>query len=351
MVFHVVALPHTEVRKEFVNCAYTMKVLNFCRMMHERGHSVLLYGAGDTTDAPCSEYIPVITTAERLAFFPTKDQPADQIKYDRELPYWKQLNEGAAREIKKRIRDERDFLCIIFGTCQEPVGQLTGMKPVEFGIGYTGICPDSHRVFESQAWRNHVYGLYKTQSGSNLDTVVHNYYDPAEFGLGAPSGYFFFMGRLIENKGHGIALAACEQAGQSLVLAGMGSYKPESPAAMYVGHQNIAQRKQWMAEAEATFVMTKYIGPFEGVHAEAMLSGCPVITSDFGVFPETVKSGFNGFRCNSMSDIQAAMKAVGKLDRTAIRQWAIETFSLSVIGEQYERYFQRLLDGGYGRKG
>ena len=71
MRFHVCALPHTNTTKEYLACAYTAKVINFCRMMKERGHSVFLY-AGETNEAMCDEHITVVSEAERKAHVGTK---------------------------------------------------------------------------------------------------------------------------------------------------------------------------------------------------------------------------------------------------------------------------------------
>ena len=50
MRFHIVALPHTQVRKSFSSCAYSEKTLEFCNMMHSLGHEVYLYGSGPGTE-------------------------------------------------------------------------------------------------------------------------------------------------------------------------------------------------------------------------------------------------------------------------------------------------------------
>jgi hypothetical protein len=64
MIFHVVALPHTHLTKAFSSCAYTAKVIGFCRMMKDRGHTVYLY-AGEQNEAPCDELITCISEADR----------------------------------------------------------------------------------------------------------------------------------------------------------------------------------------------------------------------------------------------------------------------------------------------
>ncbi len=64
MRFHVVNLPHTQTTKEFLPCAYTQKVRNFCRMMMSLGHEVFLYGS-EENDAPCTEFITCIRKDEQ----------------------------------------------------------------------------------------------------------------------------------------------------------------------------------------------------------------------------------------------------------------------------------------------
>ncbi len=67
--FHVVALPHTKTHKDFCACAYTMKVFNFCKMMHDLGHEVYHYGA-EGSDPPCTENVQIISTQEQALFCP-----------------------------------------------------------------------------------------------------------------------------------------------------------------------------------------------------------------------------------------------------------------------------------------
>ena len=83
-----------------------------------------------------------------------------------------------------------------------------------------------------------------------------------------------------------------------------------------------------MKNAIATFVPSQYLEPFGGVHIESLLSGTPVITSDAGVFPETVQQGFNGFRCNTLGEYVEAGRLVNKLNRKDCYDWATKNFSL-----------------------
>jgi glycosyltransferase involved in cell wall biosynthesis len=76
---------------------------------------------------------------------------------------------------------------------------------------------------------------------------------------------------------------------------------------------------------------------------EALACGTPVITTDLGIFTETVKNGFNGYRCNSFAEFIKAAEDVKNLDHRAIATDAFAKYSMDMIRYKYERYFRRLL--------
>lgn len=82
------------------------------------------------------------------------------------------------------------------------------------------------------------------------------------------------------------------------------------------------------------------------------ISGTPqsVITTDWGVFTETVQHGVNGFRCRSFADFLDAALRAPTLDRAAIRRDAIARYCLATVGGLYESYFSRLLAAQSGER-
>ena len=356
--FHVVNLPHTEVTKEFLPCAYTQKTLNFCKMMKSLGHYVVLLAGGEKTDAPCDEFISCISKADQEKYFGATDWHKDMfpIEWDENLPYWKTMNNNAIAEIKKRGQP-KDFVCLIGGSCHAPIVQgLPEYLCMEFGVGYKGIYAP-FRVFESYAWMHHVYGLQKIENGQSYDCVIPNYFDPLDFPDPkdvVPEDYFLYIGRMITRKGAHIAVEATGVAGKKLKMAGQGfievkdgvyksrEFEVSGKHIEYVGTVDAKQRFELMSKAKAVFVLTQYIGPYEGVQVEANLCGTPVITTDWGCFTENVIDGMNGYRTRTMAEILWAMENVDKLDRTKIREFAIKNFSMDRIKYQYQAYFEQL---------
>lgn len=350
MRFHVCALPHTNTTTEYLSCAYTAKVINFCRMMKDRGHTVFLYG-GEQNEAPCDEHIVVAYKAEQKKHIGSKH--FTEASFDHTAPLWQAANSRTILGITGRAQKE-DFICVIGGVAQQPIAEaLPHMLTVEFGIGYGGVF-SKYRVFESYAWMHMVYGAQSEgnphrSDGHWWDEVIPGYLDPEMFPFSADKDdYYLYIGRLVDRKGYNIAVDACKVLGKKLVVCGQG-IPPKGVD--YRGVVGPEERGRLMSRAKAVFVPTLYVEPFANVHVEAMTCGTPVITTDWGVFTETVVNGFNGYRCRMMREFIEAAMTVDKLDPFKIRADAIKHYSLMSVGKRYEEYFQRLLtlweDGWY----
>lgn len=203
---------------------------------------------------------------------------------------------------------KNDVLCNPMGNYYEnickPVSQGSGtcqwlsLAGRIWDRGYDGILLNTHRVFESNAWRHYVYGIYKawTQNkmfvnGDFYDTVIPNFYFPAHYKFRKDKEDFFFMNcRIAARKGIDIAIKTCEATGDHLILAGQPGedVKLDSPNVQYIGYVNEKEKVGAIIKGEGLFSPTLYIGPFEGVTVEALMSGTPVISTDFGCYTETI---------------------------------------------------------------
>lgn len=340
MRFHVVALPHTQVTKEFSGCAYTEKVRRFCIMMHDLGHEVYLY-AGENVDAPVTKLITCISEERRAQA--VGNGHYTQASFDTEALHWRIFNTNVIR-LMQRDLEPQDFICVIGGSAHKPIADAYPKHiSVEFGVGYGGVF-SKYRVFESYAWMHSIYAGWKnptTVDGQFYDTVIPGYLEPDMFPLGKGDGdYYLYIGRLIERKGYRIAQEVCERLGKRLILAGPG---PQDGYGEFVGSIGPEQRAELMGSAIATFAPTLYIEPFGNVVIEAQTCGTPTITTDWGAFTENNEHGVTGFRCRTLQEFINAAENVKTLDRARIREQAIAKYSLDVIGRKYEAYFQRLL--------
>jgi glycosyltransferase involved in cell wall biosynthesis len=75
-----------------------------------------------------------------------------------------------------------------------------------------------------------------------------------------------------------------------------------------------------------------------------MATGTPVISTDLGIFTETIRNGFNGFRCNTLAQFVEATGLVKSLNPEAIALDTYNKYSTDVIKYHYDAYFKRLLD-------
>jgi glycosyltransferase involved in cell wall biosynthesis len=296
---HVVSLPHTQTTKAYSTCAYTQKIRKFCNMMHDLGHEVYLYASEDN-EARVSELVSCISKKQQKTLGFAGPEDYLKIAFDAEEPIWQTFNLSVILELGKRLKPG-DIICVISG---EPVHDIAttfrSNLTVEIGVGYENVLPKGYRVFESYAWMHTMYGKLYTASaadGQFYDAVIPNYFEVEDFPLSLKKDdYFLYLGRLTRRKGWQIAQMVCEQLGKRLVVAGPGEFFGYGE---YVGIVGPKQRAKLLSHAQAVFVPTIYIGPFEGVSIEANLCGTPVITSDWGSFTENVINGFNGYRCRT----------------------------------------------------
>ena len=356
MKLHVLGVPHTITRKDFSTCAFTQKVLKLCAMMHRRGHHVIHYGV-EGSEVECTEHVSLATEAEWSKWHkhPGNEQYVDG-KNEEYLStiYAPRLNV----ELKKRSGPPlTEILCMTWGGTGQR-GGIVGVDQweVETGIGYRHPWAP-YRVFESYAWLHMHLGSEQLWNVPKWYwSVIPNAFDLNDFEFNATPGEdFLFMGRLNVDKGVGLAIHIAKEVGRKITIVGQGDPTPYfagNPHVTYLPPVGPEDRKKLMMGAKALFCPTQYVEPFCGVHMEAMLCGTPVITSDHGIFTETVHHGVTGWRARNFEQFVWAAKNVDRLSRRATYEWATHNFSLERVALMYEEYFQSVLnvrgaDGGF----
>lgn len=332
--------------------------------MKSLGHTVYLYASEDN-EAECDELITIASKEDQIRWFGENDFRKNffNITWDRNESHWTETNAHAIKGIKERLQP-RDFICVIAGNCQQQIADaFPKTMTVEFGIGYSGVF-SKYRVFESYAWMHYIYGNLNDDNGHFYDAVIPNYFEPENFPFSEEKDdYFLFLGRLIKRKGPEIAAEVTKRLGTKLILAGQGVREIkdnkiigdniilEGDHLEHVGHADVLRRGQLLSRAKGVFMGTTYLEPFGGVSIESLLCGTPVISTDFGVFPENIQHGVHGYRFRTIGEAIWAAKNVDKLNSKKIHKYAVNNFGVNRVKYLYQSYFEQLLtlwgDGFY----
>lgn len=285
------------------------------------------------------------------------------IGWDRNVDYWRTFHHRAAVELDARL-EPGDLIGVIGGAVSQEIvdryrDRFTVIEP---GVGYEGICRDTFACFESYAWMHNRYGAHGIGDGRPFDTVIPNAVDPDEWGLAPSDGYALFVGRGIARKGPHVAAQIAEKVGLPLVMAGAGvaeqgdnwvrftdgTVAQSSAGLTHVGAVSGQPRRDLFARAEVFICPTLYIGPWEGVHAEAMMSGVGVAAPDYGVFCETLQPAT---RYRSMSQAVAAVEHARKTRGQQWRDRAIDLCGIDRCSQMYADWVDRLMSLRDGRNG
>jgi glycosyltransferase involved in cell wall biosynthesis len=349
--FHVLGLPHTVTNKEYSACAYTTKARRFCDMMTKRGHTVYHYGHEDSI-VNCTEHITVTTNKDLEIAYGSYDWRKSFFKFDMKDHAYQTFYKNAITEIAKR-KTKTDFLLPFWGWGHKPICDAfhPDIIVVEPGIGYADGQFAKFRIFESYAIRSAIGGKEAVAQCKEdwYHVVIPNYFDPEDFTYSEEKeDYFLFLGRVYPGKGIDIAYQVCDKLGLNLKIAGQGSleehgYK-QTDKIQHIGYANTDRRKELMSKAKGFFLPSMFNEPFGGAAMEAMFSGCPIITTDWGVFAEYNLHSITGYRCRTFEQFCWAAKNIDKINPKFCRDWAMANYSTDRVAEMYLEYFQMVMD-------
>ena len=372
MRFHVLGVCHTVTSLEYLACAFTQKVLKFCEMMFESSeedrkikssmsagefvkhrsiHYVIHYGHERST-VKADEHVTVMTDDILSQTYGNYDWKKDFFKNQEGDLVHRLFVSNTFIELSKR-RLPGDFILCFWGAHHQAIALpfMSECLVVEPGIGYI---PESSfadfKVYESYAVMHNHYGIKQIVCPPWYDCVIPNYFNERDFRYEKEKkNYFLYLGRITKSKGLDVIIHLAKTIGFRLLIAGQGSLTTEFgetdlPVNIeWVGYADVETRKELMANARALLIASSYIEPFGGVVVEAMMSGTPVISCDWGVFNETILHGITGYRCRTIDQFEWAIRNIDNINPESCRQWAHENFSLEKIREMYEEYFDMLL--------
>lgn len=265
------------------------------------------------------------------------------------------FNTIAGEEIAKR-KTPGDIIISFFGVDNKLACSMNpDCKVVEPSIGYraNGVFAP-YRVFTSYANMHYFYGERgMLMTPSWFDDVIGNPFTISEFEYcSEKEDYFVCLGRVSEEKGVTLAIQATEKLGKKLLIAGpidnlkhLG-YDSVPNHVELLGYVDAEKRNQILKKAKGLFGLTYYLEPFGNMIIEANLCGTPVITTDWGAFPEIVMEGVTGYRVRDFKSLLNAIENIKYIDPFECREWGLN-FSDENIHQKHHQYLQKVIKNSF----
>lgn len=349
---HIYSLPHMPVIHDdpkTVCCAYTTKIWLLCKKLMEEGHEVIHYGV-EGSHIPCTENIEYIPRSLWEKCYGSKSEKSFYI-HDSKNEVYLYAAKHLPEEINSRIVDPKNEIVLAsFGGWSEELYKINKAALVEFGVGYE-VPFTYYRAFESYAWQHSIYGKRNELVSFKgwHDAVIPGYVDPTEFDYSdQKENYLLFVGRIMDTKGVMVAAQLAKHYGLKLKIAGNGNVDwihPEyTDTIEYLGVVGVEEKRKLYAKAKATLCMTHYVEPFGNVHIESLISGTPVIGTDWGVYSETLPHGEVGFRVRTWEDYRYAIEHLHEISPKKCREWAMATWTLDGVYPKFNAYFKKCVE-------
>ena len=166
-----------------------------------------------------------------------------------------------------------------------------------------------------------------------------------------------YLGRIEEIKGVHLAIEVARRSERRLTIAGNVPEQSlcrryfeqqilphlDGTDVLYMGPVNDEEKNKLLGQSAALLMPLLWDEPFGIVMAEALACGTPVVGLRRGSLPEIVEDGVNGFICENVEQMVAAVAELASIDRKRCRQIAEDKFSDSVVVQSYENLYRRLL--------
>jgi glycosyltransferase involved in cell wall biosynthesis len=311
-----------------------------CNTLVDRGHDVTLFGAANSESKAKLRSLKVNALTEL-------DLTPEQRQYYIHML----LSECFARA------SEFDIIHSHFTIQSSSYSRLVNV-PVVQSI-HSPITDQLKPLLKFYKHHNYIsFSLAQRKLMPELNWVANIYHgvDTKIFAYNAkPSDYLLYLGRITDDKGVHLAIAAAKATKQKLIIAGS-SYPEEKywqreiephidgVNIRYVGNADFYTKIEYLQNAKAVLFPSQWEEPFGLVMIEAMSCGTPVIGWQSGSVPEVIEDGETGYLVKTISGMTKAIKHIEKIDRQACRDRVERFFSVEKMVSGYEKVYGRMID-------
>lgn len=265
--------------------------------------------------------------------------------------------------------NEEDIALPFVQLCTKPV-VLTHHDPFSFLIKYKSVFPK----YKGLNWISISMAQRRDMpADTNWLANIYHGLDEKRFTPNyRPQGrYLAYLGRIVENKGVHLAIAAVRQynaahpdqpyvlkiAGKHYAGHGKDSYWREKIEPQIDGRQiqyigfidDNAAKQDFLGNATALLVPSTFSEPFGMVLIEALACGTPIIGLNSGAIPEVI-TGQNGIvvsrhedESKTLQGLQQAIESIGTVDRKTCRTTLEDNYTLAKMCRDHLAAYQKLL--------
>ena len=312
-------------------------VWHLAKGLVDRGHEVTVFGVAGSAPPPPAELVVTLPAT----------YGDDGVPEDWQLAEWENVSRAVAQSERFDVVHSHGYLwgLPLEPLCRAPMVHTLHVLPYE----------DSRRLVRLHpgATITAISRFQWTQFPEvPPEAVVHHGVDPADFTYRpAPDDYVCYLGRFLPVKGVLAAIDAARAVELPLVLAGPrdGFFDEavaplvDGAAVRYVGTVTGAERDAFLGGARALLYPISIPEPFGLVMPEAMMCGTPVVATAIGAVPELVDEGVTGALVEDASTLTDGIARALKLDRSAVRERAVERFHVDGMVDGYLRVFERVV--------
>jgi glycosyltransferase involved in cell wall biosynthesis len=189
-----------------------------------------------------------------------------------------------------------------------------------------------------------------------LDSYVWTCSHPSDFQfVKQKSDYFLWMAGTDWGEGKGLftTIMLAKKYRFKLKIAGSGKNQEIighiknacDDKIQFVGAVNGTQKAELLSNARALILLTQLPDACPTVVGEAMLSGTPVIGSEFGAMPELVNEKV-GFICKSQPQFVNAILNIGKISTEGCYEYGKNNFTHIISAKKHLQYYENMLRFG-----